>query len=246
MKILAALALLLAAAALATGCGGDGDGSAGTTATTGPEPARSYPDEPAAGEALEAFIAAAAAKDTEAMFDLLTPTSQQRFGPTAEDFAKGPGKELGIVLGALGRVGGTYELVLSKRVSDVFAVSTVQGEVTAKGRTEYGAYAAVLREIDGAWKVDLAGTVQFNPLTPETGLKSDPTPTVATQMQAAEPVLDTIVFVDQEAMSGVEVTADGFVSVDVAEPLAPGRHVVTTYAETQSGAGANAYGFEVG
>jgi hypothetical protein len=97
---------------------------------------------------------------------------------------------------------------------------------------------------DGEPKISLAGTVTFTPVTPEPELVSGPTPSVATEVSASEPVLDAVIWVDDTRIAA-ELAPDAILLTgEVTTPLEPGRHAVVTFADTQSGAGANAYSFE--
>jgi hypothetical protein len=134
--------------------------------------------------------------------------------------------------------------VLAKKVSDLWSVAAINGFVTLEGKEEWGAYAAVVDHEDGEPKISLAGTVTFTPVTPEPELVSGPTPSVATEVSASEPVLDAVIWVDDTRIAA-ELAPDAILLTgEVTTPLEPGRHAVVTFADTQSGAGANAYSFE--
>ena len=240
------LALAVAAALAAAGCsGGDGDASPGTSgATETTSPPEDRPDDPEARDALERFVRAAGERDLAGMWALLDARSQARYGPTEQRFAAGPGRDLSVVLGSFARAGGEYEHVLAKRVTDDWSVAAVAGHVTLEGDRQYGAYAVVVGREGEERRISLAGTVTFNPVTPEPELVSGPTPSIATEVSASEPVLDTLVWVDDTPVPA-ELAPDAILLTgEVTAPLEPGRHTVVTYADTQSGAGANAYSFE--
>jgi hypothetical protein len=246
------LAVLLAVLVFGlAGCGNDGgdDGASGSTGTTSAEPPPKeldFPDDDDAAEVLDDFIQAAGRKDYDAMFDLVSLRTRSRYGATAAAFEQGAGGQLAIVLGALSRPGGTYKPVMAKKLSDTFSVAAIQGSVTAKNRTEYGAYAVPLRREDGKLRIELAGTATFNPATPEPELKSDGKPSIATEVTAAEPIIRSLVWVDDRPYRSTLAPDEVLLTADVRTQLPEGRHTVVTYAETQSGAGANAYSFEVG
>jgi hypothetical protein len=237
------VALVLSLALGGAGCGG-GDESAPPTTTETTPPPQDFPDDPEAGETLDRFVQAAGEKDTAAMWSMLDTTSQQRYGPTEAQFAAGPGRDLGAVLGSFAREGGDYDDVLAKKVSDAWSVAAIDGYVTLEGKQEWGAYAAVVDREDGEPKISLAGTVTFNPVTPEPELVSNATPAIATEVSASEPVLGTAMWVDDLPVAA-ELAPDAILLTgDVTTPLEPGRHTIVTFADTQSGAGANAYSFE--
>ena len=235
--VLLVVLLVLSAAA----CGGDDDGGAQTGPT---ETVAQPPAEPEAGEVMEEFVRAASAGNAQAMFDLLSSRAKIRFGPTAQDFARGSGKELSIVLGSFDRRG-EWEVVLAARASEEFAVSTVEGYVEADGRREYGAYSTPLREENGEWKIELGGTVTFNPLTPEPELESRSRPEISAEVNASEPVLDLQTWVDDTAIPA-ELSPDELIITATSPELDDGRHTITVFAQSQSSAGSNAWTFVVG
>lgn len=242
-RVLPLMALLLAAAVVAAGCGGDGE-ETGTAATDAPS-VPTYPDDPEAGKTLEAFIQAAGRKDTTSMWNLLTVQSQERYGPLAS-WKTGPGRELQIVLGTFAGAKGSYELVLQQRVSARWSVATVAATVEVGGSTEYGAYSAVVTRERGEPRIDLATTVQFNPLSPEPELETDSTPTIASEITSNEPVLEHVVWVDDRPYPSAIAPDALILAAEVTSPIEGGRHTVTTFGESQYGAGSNAYSFAVG
>jgi hypothetical protein len=234
-----------------TGCSNDGggDGASGGNGTTSVEAVPKeldFPDDMDAAKVLDDFVQAAGRKDYDAMFDLISLRTRSRYGASPAAFERGAGNQLAIVLGALSREGGTYKPVMAKKLSDTFSVAAIQGSVTAKNRTEYGAYAVPLRREEGKLRIELAGTASFNPVTPEPELKSDGKPSIATEVTAAEPIIRSFVWVDDHPYRATLAPDEVLLTADVRTQLPKGRHVVVTYAETQSGAGANAYSFEVG
>lgn len=236
------LGLALAAALAAGGCGGGSDSSS-PSETTAPPP-HDHPDDPAARETLDRFVQAAGEKDLPAMWNMLDETSQQRYGPTEEQFAAGSGNDLAVVLGSFARPGGKYEHVLSKKITDRWSLAAITGYVTLEGSQEWGSYAAVVDHQGDEDKISLAGTVTFNPVTPEPELVAGDTPSIATEISASEPVLTSLLWVDDTPIAS-ELAPDAILLTGtVAKPLEPGRHTVVSYVDTQSGAGANAYSFE--
>lgn len=221
------------------GCGGSGTQE--TTAPVGPQlpkPAAA----PGAGEALRAFIEAAARKDTPAMWGLMTRRAQVLFGPTAAAFGKGLGKEMGSTLGAF-KLHGTYTVALAVRATSEWAVAAVAGDVKSPTLTSYAAYAVPAKREGGGWKLELGGSVAFNPLTPDEGLTTSSTPDVATQLQASEPVLEQKIWVDGLPIAA-QLSPDGMLmNGQVTRALTPGRHVIVAFATTQSSAGATAFTF---
>jgi hypothetical protein len=236
-------ALALALVALAAGCGGDDDSASPTTG--GAPQAEQYADDPKARQTLDEFVQAAGRRDAAEMYSLLTETSRAKFGPTLASFRSGAGRDLSVVLGAMARDGGGYEHVLAQQVTAAWSVAAIQGHVSANGEDQYGAYAVALRRLGDERRVELAAPVSFNPVTPEPELKSESTPDIATEVTADEPILRSVVWVDDRALVSNLGPEQVILSAEVTTPLPDGRHTVVTYAETQDGAGANAFTFQV-
>jgi hypothetical protein len=242
VKLLAALVLVIAA--LGAGCGGEEEATPPTTEQA-PQ-AKRYEADPKARETLEAFVQAAGRRDAAGMFELMTEASRAKFGPTLAAFESGAGRDLGIVLGAMARDGGGYRHVMAQQVTNDWSVAAIRGFVTGNGREEHGAYAVALRRQGDDRLIELAGPVSFNPVAPEPELKSEATPDIAIELSTEEPVLRSVVWVDGRALVSNLGPEEVILSAEATTPLAEGRHTVVTYAETQSGAGANAYTFQVG
>ena len=231
------------------GCSDDGDdGSASGETTAGVTTPKEldFPNDSEAAQTLDDFVQAAGKKDYERMVELLSARSRQRYGDTPQLFQQTAGNQLQVVLGALARPGGTYEPVMAKKLSDTWSVAAIKGSVTAQNRTEHGAYAVPLVRENGDLRIELAGSAQFNPVTPEPELKSDGKPAIATEITSGEPVIRSFIWVDDQPYRATLAPDEVLLTADVTSPLPPGRHVVVTYAETQSSSGANAYSFEVG
>lgn len=237
----AALVASILLALLAAGCS-DGSSSDVTTTTAAPVPETR--EEPAAGKVLDRFVKAAGARDYRTMFSLLSSRTRVRFGPSEAAFARSTGKELATGLGLFPRTG-AYEVALSVRATELWAVAAVSGFAVHLGDKEYGAYAAPLTKERGSWKIELGGTVTFGPLSPDTELPSDPTPDVSTETTASEPILESRIWVDAKGIAPTLSPDELLLSGEVTAPLSSGRHVVVTFAETQSSAGANAFVFTV-
>jgi hypothetical protein len=243
----AALLALLLSLALA-GCSNDGGSAEGGGTTTVQEiPAGlDFPNDKAAATVLDDFVQAAGRTDYPGMFDLISQRTKATYGATPAAFARAAGKDLAVVLGAMAREKGEYDNVMAKRLSDTWSIAAIKGNVTSGDETVHGAYAVPLRRENGNLKVELAGTTTFNPVTPEPELKSDGTPEIATELSSGEPVLHYYVWVDDKPQPATLAPDEILLTSDVTTPLPKGRHVVVTFAETQSSAAANAYSFEVG
>jgi hypothetical protein len=240
--------LALPLALLLAGCSNDGGGGSTEGTTTVQEiPAElDFPDDDRAAEVLDAFVQAAGRKDYEAMFELLSPRTQAKYGPTPAAFARKAGNDLGVVLGAMSRQNGSYERVMAKRLSDIWSIAAIRGEVTARNETVHGAYAVPLRNENGELRIELAGTATFNPVTPEPELKSEGTPDIATEVSASEPVLRGLIWVDGTPYPAALDPDEILLTAEVTTKLPNGRHIVVSFVDTESSAGANAYSFQVG
>ena len=241
--------LALPLALVLAGCSGDGGGGSteGTATTVQEIPAElDFPDDDKAAEVLDAFVQAAGRKDYEAMFELLSPRTQAKYGPTPAAFARKAGNDLAVVLGAMARQNGGYERVMAKRLSDIWSIAAIKGEVTARNETVHGAYAVPLRNENGELRIELAGTATFNPVTPEPELKSEGTPDIATEVSASEPVLRGLLWVDDTPYPTALDPDEILLTAEVPTKLPNGRHIVVSFVDTESSAGANAYSFQVG
>lgn len=246
LAICLALALLAFGVAACSDDGGSGSADGGTTTAEPPPKELDFPDDEEAAKVLDDFVNAAGRRDYQGMFDLVSLRTRTRYGDTPAAFEQNAGTQLAIVLGSLARAGGTFAPVMAKRLSETWSVAAIQGSVTAKNRTEHGAYAVPLRREDGKLRIELAGSATFNPVTPEPELKSEGKPSIATEVTAGEPIIRSFVWVDDRPYRATLAPDEVLLTADVTTPLPDGRHVVVTYAETQSSAGANAYSFEVG
>lgn len=235
------LPAVIAMLALA-GCGGGGEGAPETAPTVTQPPARTYPQQPAAGKLLVRFVDAAARGDTGALFSMLTRRAQRVYGPTAEAFAKTAGKQLTDAVGAFRREG-SFEVVLSVQATPEWAVVAIAGHITHEGETAYGAYGLPARKEGGAWKLELGGSVGFNPISPDEQLTTDSTPQVATELDANEPILESAIWIDRTPIEAIISPDELLLNGEATAPLPPGRHTAITFATTESSAGVNAFSF---
>ena len=236
-----ALPTVLATLALA-GCGGGGESAPETIATATQPPAKTYPGQPAAGQALTRFVDAAARGDTDALFSMLTRRAQQVYGPTAKAFAKEFGKELTEGVGAFRREG-AFEVALSVQATPDWAVAVIAGHITHEGTTAFGAYGLPARKEGGVWKLELGGSVGFNPISPDEQLTTDSTPQIATELDANEPILESAMWVDRTSIEPIVSPDSLLMNGEVTVPIPPGRHTAVTFAATESSAGVNAFSF---
>lgn len=139
---------------------------------------------------------------------------------------------------------GEWKLVVAARPSKDWAVAAISDFIVTKGKQSYCAYALPLRQIDGKWYLEPTGTVKFTPATPDPELVSkDLTPSIGSELSANEPILESVMWVDDTTLVPHD---ELFVSGDVVEPIEKGWHSAVTFADTQSSAGANAFTFRTG
>lgn len=225
------------------GCGGGGGESTPETAPTVTQPpARTYAQQPAAGELLTRFVDAAARGDTDALFALLTRRARQVYGPTAEAFAQAAGKQLTDAVGAFRREG-SFKVVLSVQATPEWAVAVIAGYITHEGETAFGAYGLPARKEGGAWKLELGGSVGFNPISPDEQLTTDSTPQIATELDANEPILESAIWIDRTPIEAIVSPDEMLLSGEATVPIPPGRHTAITFAATESSASVNAFSF---
>lgn len=236
------LAIAVAAALLGGGCVGDDDAAPVTTQPADVPRLRAEPD---AGKQLRAFVDAAVRGDSAAMYDLLSQRTRVLYGPTEPEFTAATGRDLMKALRSLASDGGQSELVLAARATEEWAVAAISGYALMAGEKQYGAYAVPLRRENGEWKIELGGTVTFNPLTPDVTVPTNPTPEIASEVTPSEPILELAAYVDSTPVEAA-ISPDGLLlTATVYTPLEPGRHTAVSFAATESSAGANAFTFEV-
>ena len=196
---------------------------------------------------LDAFVQAAGRQDYEAMFELLSPRTQAKYGPTPAAFARKAGNDLAVVLGAMARQNGGYERVMAKRLSDTGRSRQSRARsrpatrpFTARTRCRCGMRTGELR-------IELAGTATFNPVTPEPRPGSGSNASdIATEVSASEPVLRGLIWVDDMPYPTALDPDEILLTAEVPTEFPNGRHIVVSFVETESSAGANAYSFQVG
>jgi hypothetical protein len=109
------------------------------------------------------------------------------------------------------------------------------------------AYAAAFRLVNGRWRADLSRRVKVRVLGPDPGSKADPTPQVAAEIAAADPLAESGLWVDGEALDvkGGGSATKGTIYGAPAAPLDPGTHVAVAYGRTARNGTAVAWTFTV-
>lgn len=242
MRIAVALGLVILL--LAAGCSGGGSDEASTTsAATTASASDQFEEDAAVGEALRAFVDAAAAGDADAMWGLLSSRSREQLGPTQAEFS-----ELAADLErGLGSFGGTpYRTVLSVKTESGWGVAAVSGGRVRSGEAEFAAYGAALRLESGAWRIELGDPVEIvNNEPPET--TADRQPRVQFEISADTPVEEAGLWLDGAALPATAGGTAGAVTLAATPeaPLSPGWHVLVVFGRAGGDATAGATPFEV-
>ena len=244
-------------ALLAAGCsGGDDDGGGATTAAgTGTQPtttAAAAPTvdagkaDPAPGKVLLRFVKASGKGDADTMWKLLTEPTQASIGPTLDDFRADAAINL---QAGLGTIAPNAHVILSRKLSDDWAVAAVVGTRTEEGKKEQFAYGTAMLPENNALKIELGGVVI-------TGYKPDPTsvttetqPTLAANVGAGGDLTDVRMWLDGKGFPAERGAQDTPFTATLrgkpAKPLAKGLHTVVVFAATAETATASAWTFTV-
>jgi hypothetical protein len=191
-------------------------------------------DDPGPGQALEAFVEAAATGNPEAVWLLLTPESQERLGPTLAEFTErfGSGFREGV-----GTFAGTpYGTVLSRRDEEGWGVAAIAGNRVREGEQEFAAYGAALRLNGDRWLLELGAPIEL------TRLVDAPPGVIQVEMSANEVIEAAGLWLDGEPLPAhVEGQRGDFVVEAELPPGASGTSVVVTFARIETAANAGAF-----
>ncbi len=234
--------LLGLAALLLAGCGGSQSEQAAPPATTETTPQEAVTpatagltiDDPGPGDALRAFVEAAGAGDTDALWGLLTPLSRKQLGPTRADFARKYGEGFREGVGTF--AGTPYEMVISRRDEDGWGVAAIAGNRVRDGQEEFAAYGAAARQDGNRWLLELGAPLELKRL-------ADAAPgTIAVEMSAADPLEAAGLWLDGEALPAhVEGRRAHFVVAGQLPEGAADDAVVVAFARTGAAASAGAF-----
>lgn len=228
--------LIAAVCLLATGCAGGGD-----ERETAPAPSPSLPATTAAaapadpGEALDAFIEAAAAADTQAMWELLTERSRERLGPSIAEFRAGAGARLAERLASLAAANAGP--VLSERITLDVGVAAVAGPGAA--------FAAAVRLEEGEWLLELGAPIRIRPLRPDPGETVHTRTQVAAEFKAPSAILEAGLWIDGRAVParGGGVSPSYLTVFAEVRELRAGAHSTVAFVLAGEDAGALAWPF---
>jgi hypothetical protein len=214
----------------------------GTTQTSGtaeeqeltPATAGLTIDDPGPGEALQAFVEAAAGGNPEAVWLLLTPESQERLGPTLAQFAERFGNDFQEGVGTFS--GSPYGVAMSKRDEGGWGVAAIAGNRVREGNEEFAAYGAAFRLVGDQWLLELGAPIEL------TRLVDAPVGVIQVEMAADAVIEGAGLWVDGDALPArVEGRRADLVVEGELPPEASGTSVVVAFARTGDAASAGAF-----
>lgn len=194
------------------------------------------------GSVLATFVDAAHRGDGGRLWSLLSPASRARYGPSSAAFGKRAALELEDGLGSYDN----FRIVLNEQLFTAVAVAAIAGERTVGGKREFSAYAAVLRLVKGAWRIELGAPVGLRPLGPRPGQVVGRQPQVAATIAAKAPISGAALWADGRAIDGRVGTSDprhATVFGQAPVPLDPGRHTAVAMANAGAAVAAVAWTF---
>jgi hypothetical protein len=206
--------------------GGESDVTAATAGLT--------IDDPGPGEALQTFVEAAAAGNSEAIWLLLTPESQERLGPTLAEFAERFGNDFQEGVGTFS--GSPYGVAISRRDEEGWGVAAIAGNRVREGEEEFATYGAAVRLDGDRWLLELGAPIEL------TRLVDAPPGVIQVEMSADDAIEAAGLWLDGEPLlAHVEGRRGDFVVEAELPPDASGTSVVVTFARTATAAGAGAF-----
>jgi hypothetical protein len=242
-------AAVLLLVAVVAGCGSSS--SSGET-TTAPAPSKTTTrvaappkvKAPDPGKALRDFVQAAGSENAQRMWTLLSRPTRARWGPTLARFRSSVATDLSEGVGSFAH--SKYSVVLSQRITGVWAVAAIAGERSAEGTRSYDAYATALRLEGNAWRVELGGPVQLRLLRPDPGEIVKRRTQLAVEVRAPSLVDQAGIWLDGRAVRGTYGgTGDGrrLTVFSESRPLRPGHHTAVVFASAGSNASALGWAF---
>ena len=224
--------LVLVVLALA-GCGG-GKSTQPTTVETVKLPTATTSGDPGKN-AIGAFVAAAKAGKTDAMWGMLSSEAKSRVGPTFGEFKSGAGGELADWLSGFG----DYKVIVSERLTPEFGIVAIDDGKQV--------YAVPLRLEGTRWKVELGSPVQIRPLGPLPGATEPVVAQIGAAVKGPGGDVNVVLYRDgateQPQVRGSATDVTAFANFDPALPA--GRHTVVVAATEGREAGATAWVFTI-
>lgn len=228
-------ALTIAVVLVLAGCGG---GTKGARTTTAP-PVTTAAADPGK-DAIDAFVAAAAARNTDAVWGMLSTRSKQRLGPTLGEFESGAGGELTDSIGSFRDV----KVIVSERITPEFGVVAIDGRQDGKRAV----YAVPVRLEGGKWKLELGGPVRIRPIGPDPGAHEPVVAQIAAAVSGPGGTGTAVMYLDghTENPRVAGTTSNATLYANFEPALDPGRHTVVVFASNGDNAGASAWDFTAG
>jgi hypothetical protein len=221
--VLRAVILLTSASLVLVACGGDDK-----QATPAP------PADPGR-EVVQALVDAAADDDAETAFDLLSQPSQERAGPTLEDFERSVFPGLKQTLAPF--ADGELPVEVSEKIDDQFGLVAL-----SRGPD---AYATPLRLEGNVWRVELEGPVRIDVLGPPPGSRGAFANQIGVEKHGPGGAGLAVLYLD-----GVTLDPQTFADADSAtifanfeSKLEPGRHTAVAFTSAGGNAAARAWTF---
>lgn len=216
-----ALLMTICLAAL-VGCGGDKQ----SAPQKPPDPGR---------DVVQALVDAAAAGDAETAWDLISTPSQQRAGPTVEEFERDAFPELARTLAPF--ADDPLPVEVSENLDGAFGVVAL-----SRGPD---AWATPLRREGEVWRVELPGPVTIDVLGPPPGSRGKFVNQIGVEKRGAGGAGVAVLYLD-----GVTLDAETYADADSATifanfetKLKPGRHTAVAFSSAAGEAAARAWTF---
>ncbi len=235
-----ALALAAVVAMLAAGCGGRK--SAGASSTDAPGTTTTAPADPGR-DAIEAFVSAARAGHSQALWRMLSTSSRQRLGPTLAGFREHAAAEFAEGVGSFRR----FRVVVSERITPELGVVAIDGTRAAEGSKGRDLYAAALRLEGAAWKLELGGPVKVRPIGPDPGARERVVGQVAAAVEGPAGSGTAVMYLDGQPTNPkvAGTVSNSTLYANFEPPLNRGRHTVVVFASSGREASAIAWAFTV-
>jgi hypothetical protein len=184
---------------------------------------------------MDAFVTAAAADDSKAMWELLSKPSQRRAGPTLADFEAGGAKELREALSPFAR--GKLPVDVSEKITDRFGI-------VALSRGSH-AYAVPLRLEGDVWRVELPGPVRIEVLGPPPGSRGKFVDQIGVEVHGRGSEGPAVIYADGVTLDANEYAGPKSATIyaNLEGGLEKGRHTAVAYAERGDNAAARAWVF---
>ena len=189
---------------------------------------------------MDAFVAAAAAGKTDAIWGMLSTRSKPRLGPTLGEFKSGAGGELVRSLGSFR----DPKVIVSERITPEFGVVAIDGRRNGKRTLR-----AVPLRLEGTkWRLELGSPVKVRPLGPLPGKREPVVAQVAAAVTGPGGGGTAVMYLDGHTenpkVAGTASNATLYANFEPA--LDPGRHTVVVFASDGGDAGATAWDFTAG